>query len=723
MARKEFEFGFKIAAKLKNGFAEAFEKAGSKLGGLNDKIQKNKDLIKSLNQAQKEGVISAESYKNAVSKINPVLDKLTAKQKRLAELNKQNADAQSKMASHGATAAQYAGMLYGMTRIVKASMTFQSSMADVKKVVDFENADQFKAMSKAILDMSTKIPMTADNLATIVAAGGQSGIARQDLLKFAEAAAKMGVAFDVTADQAGDMMAKWRTAFKMNQNEVVELADKINYLGNTTAASAPLISDVVTRIGPLGSIGGVASGEIAALGASMVGSGIQSEIAATGIKNLILALVSGETATNTQAKAFAQIGLNANDMAVAMQKDAKGAILSVLKALEKLAPEKRAAVMADLFGKESLGAIGPLLSNLKGLEDNFNKVGDSINYVGSMEKEYAARCETADNATVLMQNSMRKAQIAIGNGFLPAIAPLAEKVGKAAEAVGNFASEHPNLTGAVIGSTGAILLAATVAHGAMWAITGLGAAYTGASVFMAKYEVMTKLSTATTWLWSTAVKGASASMGIARGAATLLSGAFVKLWAILMANPWIALAALAVGACILIYKNWDEIKQWFITLWENPQLAVQKFSDGVKNIMSSVADWVKDKWEGIKKFLSTPIFGKVNVTAEGSGAEVAHNARGGIYGKGAFLTTFAENSGESAIPHTPNRRNIGLLAKTNEIMGNPIGGVNINADFKPQIIVQNGNAGEVSKVLSQKMKEFEAMLNRVANKNRRVSYA
>ena len=634
-----------------------------------------------------------------------------------------NADAQSKMASHGATAAQYAGMLYGMTRIVKASMTFQSSMADVKKVVDFENADQFKAMSKAILDMSTKIPMTADNLATIVAAGGQSGIARQDLLKFAEAAAKMGVAFDVTADQAGDMMAKWRTAFKMNQNEVVELADKINYLGNTTAASAPLISDVVTRIGPLGSIGGVASGEIAALGASMVGSGIQSEIAATGIKNLILALVSGETATNTQAKAFAQIGLNANDMAVAMQKDAKGAILSVLKALEKLAPEKRAAVMADLFGKESLGAIGPLLSNLKGLEDNFNKVGDSINYVGSMEKEYVARCETANNATVLMQNSMRKAQIAIGNGFLPAIAPLAEKVGKAAEAVGNFASEHPNLTGAVIGSTGAILLAATVAHGAMWAITGLGAAYTGASVFMAKYEVMTKLSTATTWLWSTAVKGASASMGIARGAATLLSGAFVKLWAILMANPWIALATLAVGACILIYKNWDEIKQWFITLWENPQLAVQKFSDGVKNIMSSVADWVKDKWEGIKKFLSTPIFGKVNVTAEGSGAEVAHNARGGIYGKGAFLTTFAENSGESAIPHTPNRRNIGLLAKTNEIMGNPIGGVNINADFKPQIIVQNGNAGEVSKVLSQKMKEFEAMLNRVANKNRRVSYA
>ena len=139
-------------------------------------------------------------------------------------------------------------------------------------------------MSKDVLELSTRIPMAVDGLANIVAAGGQSGIAREDLLKFAEAAAKMGVAFDITADQAGDMMAKWRTAFKMNQDEVITLADKINYLGNTTAASAPLISDVVTRIGPLGSIGGVASSEIAALGASMVGSGIQSEVAATGIK-------------------------------------------------------------------------------------------------------------------------------------------------------------------------------------------------------------------------------------------------------------------------------------------------------------------------------------------------------------------------------------------------------------------------------------------------------
>lgn len=35
--------------------------------------------------------------------------------------------------------------------------------------------------------------------------------ATQAAISFAESAAKMGIAFDITADQAGDMMAKWRT--------------------------------------------------------------------------------------------------------------------------------------------------------------------------------------------------------------------------------------------------------------------------------------------------------------------------------------------------------------------------------------------------------------------------------------------------------------------------------------------------------------------------------
>ncbi|MGC6627726.1 phage tail tape measure protein, partial [Escherichia coli] len=84
--------------------------------------------------------------------------------------------------------------------------------------------------------------------------------------------------------------AKWRTSFKMTQGEVVSLADEINYLSNNGAASAQQISDIVTRIGPLGEVAGIASGQIAALGATLAGVGVEQEIAATGIKNFMLAI-------------------------------------------------------------------------------------------------------------------------------------------------------------------------------------------------------------------------------------------------------------------------------------------------------------------------------------------------------------------------------------------------------------------------------------------------
>ncbi|HDN5855224.1 TPA: phage tail tape measure protein, partial [Salmonella enterica subsp. enterica serovar Bahrenfeld] len=171
----------------------------------------------------------------------------------------------------GAAAAGTA-VLGALALPVNAAIGFESKMADIRKVVDgLDDKKAFAQMSDDILTLSTQLPMAAEGIAEIVAAGGQAGIARGDLMQFANDAVKMGVAFDTTAEESGQMMAQWRTAFKLTQEDVVVLADKINYLGNTGPANAKKISDIVTRIGPLGGVAGVASGEIAAMGATIAG--------------------------------------------------------------------------------------------------------------------------------------------------------------------------------------------------------------------------------------------------------------------------------------------------------------------------------------------------------------------------------------------------------------------------------------------------------------------
>lgn len=366
----------------------------------------------------------------------------------------------------GAAAAGTA-ILSALLMPIGSAITFESKMADIRKVVDgLDNKQAFQGMSEDILELSTQLPMAAEGIAEIVAAGGQAGIARQDLMQFANDAVKMGVAFDQTAEESGQMMAQWRTAFKLTQDDVVVLADKINYLGNTGPANAAKISEIVTRIGPLGEVAGVASGEIAAMGATIAGMGVESEIASTGIKNFMLSLTAGKSATSAQRKALSFLKIDPGKLAAEMQKDSKGAILKVLDSLAKVPKAKQAAVMNSLFGKESLGAIAPLLTNMDLLRTNFNRVADAQQYGGSMQKEYASRAATTENQLTLLKNSVNAISVTLGDTFLPAINDATKEVMPYLEQLRSFVRANPELVQSVA-KFGAALLGTGIAIGTL----------------------------------------------------------------------------------------------------------------------------------------------------------------------------------------------------------------------------------------------------------------
>ena len=314
-----------------------------------------------------------------------------------------------------------------VTDSVQAAVDFESAMADVAKVVDGlrdENGnltDSYYAMSDSIVQMSKDIPMAAEDLAAITASAGTAGIAAEELTAFTETAAKMGVAFDTTADQAGDWMAKWRTSFSMGQEEVTALADQINYLSNNSASTASEISTIVTAVGPLGDVAGISAAQIAALGSTMVGVGVQQDVAATGIRKLATTMVAGSSATKAQATVLQQLGLDATEMAERMQTDAEGAILTFLEAVSKLPEAEQAAALKNYFGQESVGAIATLLTNLDVLRERFEMVADAQLYAGSMDAEYAARAATTANNIQLYENRIAALKIQIGDYLLPVV--------------------------------------------------------------------------------------------------------------------------------------------------------------------------------------------------------------------------------------------------------------------------------------------------------------
>lgn len=334
-----------------------------------------------------------------------------------------------------AAASAFAGAAVAATAAsAKNAIAYESNMADVAKVVDGLRdssgnlTDQYNEMHDALLDLSTQIPMTADELTQIAAAAGQSGIASDEINDFTMAAGKMGIAFDTTADQAGKWMAKWRTSFRMSQKEVVALSDQINYLSNNSAANAVQISTIVTAVGPLGEVAGLTAAQIAALGDTMVGVGIGEDVAATGIKKMATVMTSGASATAKQQMVLDSLGLSATDLAERMQVDAQGAILDFLSAVQQLPEAEQAAALKNYFGQESVGAIAPLLTNLPLLKKHFDMVADASQYAGSMEDEYASRSATTANSIQLAKNALYKLSVVYGEMFAPYVKMAADKV-------------------------------------------------------------------------------------------------------------------------------------------------------------------------------------------------------------------------------------------------------------------------------------------------------
>lgn len=750
MAGQNMSVQILIGAAVASSLGSAFTSAANQVSSLQRQIKRMDGDTRQAVQAQmglmkafNQGSISADTYSKAMKRLHAqiqlnkttkgLMQGIAQDRQQFAQLDQQATVYMGKMMAWGATTKFLAGP-------IQSAMQFESVMADVRKVVDFDTPQQFKEMSNDILKLSQEIPVSASGLAQIMASAGQAGIAHNELVAFTKDAAKMGVAFDITADQAGDMMAKWRTAFKMGQDQVVELADKVNYLGNKTAATAPAIADVVTRIGPLGSVGGVASGEIAAMGASIVGSGIASEVAATGIKNLILGLTAGTAATKKQRGAFAELGLDAGQVAAGMQKDAKGTILMVLDSINQLDKVQQAAVLKNLFGKESIGALAPLLSNLDNLKRNMDLVSKP-GYEGSMEKEYEERAKTTANAIQLLKNAMASLAVTLGSSLLPYLAQGASWMASVAKAMSNWGKAHPTLVKGIYGLVVGAAAFMTVGMGTLMVVTRLRQAFVGVGMVIKGLRVAFTVLRGAMMLASAhpLVLGFMALIAVGYLVYShwgQISAFFARMWeggkaALANFTAWIS--AKFDAAYAFVMGLWQAVKAFFESMWEGAKGAVSSFVAYIQSKLSEAYDWVMDKWTAITNFLSHPITGTVNIVKNVMGGGGASSvmpsglASGGIFNRGAFLTSFAEDSPEAAIPIDGSLRARGLWAETGRRLGlmpsTRSGGGSVTVQYSP-IVTISGSAskGDLESVMQLSQDRLKRMLREIQADQRRLAY-
>lgn len=483
---------------------------------------------------------------------------------------------------------------------VKLAIDFESAMADVKKVVDFDTPEQFRQMEQDILRLTHTMPMTGKEIAAIVAAGGQSNVARENLLGFATNAAKMGVAFDMAAGDAGKAMATLSNVLKVPIENIDQLGDAINHLSDNANSSAADIVNVLTRVGGTATQLKLTENQAAALGSTFLSMGKPPELAAQAMEGMLSTMAMMKA--GAYDKDLAKLGYQTGEFAKAMNENAQGAITGFLQKVKELPEDEQYPFLTGLFGKNynddvlllanSVGEYGRQLDLLSKKDPTGN-----LEYLGSMSREFENRSATTANQIQTLKNQLVHLGINIGSVVLPVITGLITQISPVVVKITEWASANPALIKGIFTVVGALFAfrASTIAVKLLlnsFALTFLGAGsqvlgFVGviqkARLAVNLFSIGRVIAALRVFSLSsrqalTVVRGLQKGLtlfGSAFSSLGSLSGVFhaLRLGVIgfgkaLLTTPigWVGLVI--AGAAFVIYKYWTPISSFFLGIWD-----------------------------------------------------------------------------------------------------------------------------------------------------------
>lgn len=521
---------------------------------------------------------------------------------------------------------------------IKVAMDFESSMAEVRKVVDFDTPQQFKQMGDDLLQMTHRIPMAGRELAQIAASGGQLGIARKDIAGFTETVAKMSVAFDMAADQAGDSMAKLANVYKIPIAQIGRLGDAINHLSNSSPAKA---SDLVNTLGRVGGVAkqfGLTELQTASLANAFISLGKTPEIAGTAINGMLTKLSTADRQGKKFQSALKAIGTSAQELKANIAKNGEQALVDFLKQLNKLPKADQMGALVDLFGLEYADDVAVLAGNIEAYEKSIRALKETGSdgkplFAGSMDKEFAARSATTANNVQLLKNQLMHLAISIGSVMLPAVNSLVAGLKPWVDYFIRLSEAHPELVrnvykliAALVGfkagslivrylfsflTTGALQLGSVFLglRGAIWRVAAafrlfqIGRAVTALRMF----GLSARHARALISMLSGSLRFIGTAFGWVVNAGRMLVGflpmvgkAFMALGRFLLTTPLGIALTLMATAAYMLYARWGDVVGGAKSMW-------QDLCSVVGAVASAVAGFFANMWTTVQNLFSSAI--------------------------------------------------------------------------------------------------------------------
>ena len=604
------------------------EKELSDLTKANKKLtqaqEKNWEKVRKLDQALSAAGITAKTFSNAQDQLNKKHDAASkaVEKQRLAYEKLQNAQnkaaaAKSQMTEAGMRAV---GLMYTARGIadttrnvlsapVQAYADTETASTDLRAAM-MDNTGKVSAQYKDIDNLATRLGdrlpgTTADfkNLMTMLIRQGMS--AKTVLGGTGEAAALLAVQLKKSPEAAAEMAAKLQDATRGTEKEMLAIMDQVQrlyYAGTDDSNILGAFSKLSPALDTLKIKGEAAMKMMSPLVGMLDQAGLSGESAGNAMRKVFTRMMD----TKKIAKVTKGTGLSLDFTNGQGEFGGLDKMYEQLAKLKAVNTEQRLKILQGIFGDdaETLQALNTMIEKGKaGYEEFAKKMEAQASLNQRVNDQLGTLTNLWDAASGTFTNFLAK----MGESIAPELKELTKWIGDINEKLSNWAAKNPEMANTIMKVVAAIGIFLTV-------ITGIGAAISAVLVpiALAKFSFFSLFG-----VFSGGGGAISTIIGWLGRLGMALLGFGAKAAVFLVTNPF-GWAILAVGAIIMLWRNWETVEAALIRGWEwlkkvyqqNPLLAA--FTGPIGLLIALLANWNKVEaalirgWEWLKKTFSGP---------------------------------------------------------------------------------------------------------------------
>jgi len=309
-----------------------------------------------------------------------------------------------------------AGLAVGLGKVVSEAIEMERIMTDLRRITRMHVSD-INSLSKAYLEMSATLPMSAAELGNTAVELARLGVRGMDALKQgALTAAKLSKTTVMSEAESAIAIGRISKVFGMDLTKNADkVASAMVKVATTTTATADILAKTTMRMGGMARQMGFTAPEVIGLAGVIRDLGEQPTVAAT-------QMIKFMTMMSKRQKAFADfIGVTQEVYSTMLQTRPMEILVRVLTRLGNLSRSEVAPAI-EVLGLNAARAIRVfmgLTARVRDIEKQVGVANNAFRQGTELNEQYAITATSVHAKIMILIGSIKNLAIIVGSALLP----------------------------------------------------------------------------------------------------------------------------------------------------------------------------------------------------------------------------------------------------------------------------------------------------------------